>query len=406
MNVFIRRYQNDYEWFASSAESGMSEAFHGSLQELGDYYRASFPSVANWVLVAPALDLAVKKVEFSAKERKHINKALPYILEEHLLTEADELHYVTDRPAVSHVNVVAMDRNLLQGWLDELAGAGIKPTHCIPESKLLLDTTADWQIFFRRNEFIIQTADGHAAAFAAEHFGLSVMLLTDGYSKLPGSIELVTEDEQAAAAALQFIPDAIKHLLTGKTASYPAMLSARFPVQSKLWNLLRGRFAQGQQWLGALHPWRWVLASLLLVFGLHVIITFVDYQRQKSLNKSIKAQMELVFRQVTPRGQVVDYRKQLEQELARLNRGGSGGSFVALINKTGSILARYQVVSLSSMSYNRDKAEMKLDMLVDNYEKLDGILADIKAAGLSVEIQDSTAQENKLQARIRITGQP
>ena len=97
MNVFIRRYEENYHWFATSDEAVRPEYNQGSLEDLGEYYHA-FENVKNWVLIAPALDVSARTVEFTEKEKKHIKKALPFILEEHLLTEADELHYVADKP--------------------------------------------------------------------------------------------------------------------------------------------------------------------------------------------------------------------------------------------------------------------------------------------------------------------
>ena len=102
MNVFIRRYDDEFQWYVTSSEAVKSEVHQGSLEDLGEYYRL-FETVENWILVAPAIDTAYRTIEFTEKEKKHINKALPYLLEEDLLTEADDLHYVSDKPAATSV---------------------------------------------------------------------------------------------------------------------------------------------------------------------------------------------------------------------------------------------------------------------------------------------------------------
>jgi len=223
MNVFIRRYQDDYQWFTTSDEAVKPECNQGTLEDLGEYYHA-FENVKYWVLIAPALDVSARTVEFTEKEKKHIKKALPFILEEDMLTEADDLHLVTDKPEATHIDVVAVDQELLQQWLGELASVNVQPTHCLPECKLLSDTEADWQIFYRNNEFIIRSNNGECAAFEAEHFLLSIELLTENFSNLPAAIELVAEDEADISAALEIIPDSIKHLIENKTLNYADMV--------------------------------------------------------------------------------------------------------------------------------------------------------------------------------------
>lgn len=404
MNVFIRRHQDNYEWFATSDEAVIPEYYQGSLEDLGEYYHA-LQNIKNWVLIAPALSISARTVEFTEKEKKHIKKALPFILEEDLLTEADDLHYVTAKPKATSVAVIALDKKRLQQWLDELALVNIKPTYCLPECKLLSDTQADWQIFYRNNEFIIRTHNGECAAFEATHFALSVELLTENYSKLPLTIELIADDEAAINTALDIIPEPVKHLVESKILNYADMIQLQFSRQIKLWNLLKGRFAQSHQWLSLIHPWRWVILVLMVVFSVHTALVYVDFFEQKNQSQALKAQMKNVFLQVIPKGQIVDYRKQLGNELRLLQGGSVGDSFIQQMNKTGLVLSKHDVDTLNTLNYSRKSGELKLELLLENYDKLEAIMNDLKAAGLDVEIQDSSAQDDKLRARIKITGQ-
>ena len=45
-----------------------------------------------------------------------------------------------------------------------------------------------------------------------------------------------------------------------------------------------------------------------------------------------------------------------------------------------------------------------LDLLVDNYDKLQAIINDLKAIGLVPEIKSSNAQGDQLRARLKISG--
>lgn len=401
MNVFIRRYKDNYHWFSTS-DLHLVSSYQGSLEELAAFYSVH-PAVKSWVLVAPALDTASRVIAFTEKERKHIAKAIPFLLEDDLLTEAPDLHYVADKPAAMKIQVVALDKATLSAWLQELSSAGIHPTHCLPETQLLLEPTCEWQIYYRQQEYILRSSDGQCAAFEQENFPLSVELLTENYSKLPQSIELITDDETSLEQAWANIPEAIKPLIETKILPYAEMLEDRFPQQAKVWNLLKGQFAYTRQWLGALMPWRWLVLSLTVVLLLHVAMTFTEYRQLKAQHLRLRAEMETVFRQAIPKGQVVDHRKQLEHELETLQHGG-GGNFMPKMQKIGEVLARHQIQTLNTLNYEQAKGEIRIDLLVDNYDKLQQVINDLKQAGLNTDIQNSNAQGEQLRARIRITG--
>lgn len=402
MNAFIRRYDDEFHWFVTSDEAVVPEVLRGSLSELAGYCK-SHEHIRNWVLIAPALDLASRTLHFSAKEKKHIQKAMPYLLEETLLTEADELFYVSDKPANDHVDVVALDESKLQGWLDELEQAGVRVNYCLPELKLLAADEADWLLYYRQGEFILQ-ADHQCAAFEAEHLPLSLELLSENFSKLPQSIHLLADSDEALAQALGSIPEALQHLLHTEILPYAKLLQQGFSRGSRIWNLLRGKFARSQEWQRLVKPWRWVIISLLLVLLLQVGMMAVETAQYKKRQQVLQTQMDSLIRQVIPRGNIVDHRKQLERELRKLEGGGSSAGFAEMINSTGAVLAKHQIQSLNSLTYEQEKNELRLDLLVDNYDKLQAIMADMKAASINVEIQNSNAQGDQLRARLRVGG--
>ena len=94
--------------------------------------------------------------------------------------------------------------------------------------------------------------------------------------------------------------------------------------------------------------------------------------------------------------------RQLERELQKLEGGSSSGGFSTVMNSTGAVLAKHQIQSLNSLTYEKEKNELRLDLLVENYDKLQALMADMKAAGINVEIQNSNAQGDQLRARLRV----
>ena len=404
MNVFIRQQQDQYQWFQTS-EGVDSEKLSGSVQVLSEFYQ-QHTAIKNWIFIIPAMDVASRTIEYSDKEKKHIQKAIPFLLEESLLTEADDLHVVMDESndKDNAMDVVAIDEALLSRYIAVFNDVGIRITHCIAESLFLPRSDAQWQIFYRNQEFIIHAESGERVAIDAAHLALSLQLLSDGYANMPASVELITESEADYKLAIEMMPVAVAPLVTNVQMAYGDMLQQQFVSVSKAWNMLTGQFAVAREWLAMIKPWRWVAASLTAVFILNTALTMTELSQLKQRSATIKTEMDQTFRQVIPRGNIVDHRRQLERHLKTAASGGSGEPFIQQMDKVGKVLNKHAVKTLNSLNYDLNKSELRLDFLVKDYEALQAILAGLKSAGMEAEIQNSNAQGDQLRTRLRITG--
>lgn len=402
MNVFIRRTADTYQWSVTS-EQGDIRHHHGDLAALAEFYRTA-SGIRHWILVAPALDVAARTLHFSDKERRHIRKAIPFLLEDELLTDADDIHFISGKIGKNSVDVVAVDQHSLQQWLDELQQQGIRPTHCIAEYQLLPDSDTEWQLFYLDQHFIVRTGQSPVLAFEAAHLPLSLELLTAHYASLPQSISLFAADADAQQQAKQYLPSALQHLVQEQLHDYAQSWQQQFSRTANVWNLLQGKFVRSREWLQTLKPWRWLAAALALACVLQTVLLFVDYRAEKQRNLALRQQMDTVFRKAFPQGQIVDHRRQMERLLNGLRGSGSNQAFIARLEKIGRVLDKHKVDMLNALNYENDKSEVRLDMLVANYDQLQSVINDLKALNFDVEIQNSNAQGEQLRARVRVSG--
>ncbi|HEY9033625.1 MAG TPA: type II secretion system protein GspL [Pseudomonadales bacterium] len=404
MNVFIRRHAEQYQWFETSGQAVHSTLHQGALDELAAFYQQHQAAVRHWILLLPALDVALCSIPFSEKERRHIRKAIPFLLEDELLSEADDIHFVHGKLAATHVDVAAVDQLQLQARLAPLHSAGIQPDYCIAESCLLPAAEAGWQLFYIDDSYLVCRPDALPVAYESAHLALGMELLTGAYAELPALIRLAAMDEQALQLAASRVPQALQHLLQTEVLDLPLLWQQQFDREGAQWNFLQGRFARNSEWLAKIRPWRWPAAALLLALVLQASLTGLQGRELAAQHAALKQQMDSLFRQVVPQGQIVNHRLQLERLLQSLQQtGGGGGSFIGRINTIGEVLAEHKVQELNALNYEQNPQEIRLDLLVKDYDQLQKIIDGLKAKALTVEIQNSNAQGEQLRARLRIS---
>ena len=107
-----------------------------------------------YVLV-PASELVFRQLSLPGKVNRRSLQALPYLLEEEVAGDVEQLHLVILGRDGQQVQVAAVEKARLQQWLDWLAEAGLKPKQLMADV-LALPLQADgWSaVKLGRNNFV------------------------------------------------------------------------------------------------------------------------------------------------------------------------------------------------------------------------------------------------------------
>jgi len=413
MQVFLHKQAGqaqDYSWYLGSEASISFERFTGSLEQLAEFAK-EYQQVKQWVLLLPGIDCIDKTLSFEEQERKHILKALPYLLEENLLSDVDELHLVADKPEKSSVHVVGIDQQVLQKSLDELEQIGISLSACLPEQCLLSNiqqnTDESWQLLQLPN-YLLMGIQGEFFAVENEHAGLAFDLLQVKFeAQAPTQLLAFAESDaelEQLERLLASLPESIQAITQIERFNYPELAANTLQSQVLLqrYNLLKGAFARTVNWLQLVKPWRSVLIALLAIYVLQLSLMWFESNQLAERFEQQQAQKDELFRKVIPRGNIVDHQKQLERELAKLEGGGRGQVFIEWLEQAGKALADAKVQDVNSIQYEAKTSMLRLDFLVADYDSLQAIIANLKGQGFEVEIQNSNAQDDKLRARLNV----
>ena len=397
MNVFFRQTADGVEWLKTSDEAITSEYFTGSMEDFARFYAAE-ETPAHWVMIQSALSTIYRQFSFTAKEKRHIQQAVPFMLEEDVATEIDQLHLVTHKVEDLTLGVVAVERQALQNSLAELKDNQVTPSHCLSSFHFIPQTEADWVMVCQNDESLLKTKDG-LYAIDQNNLPQLLALLTEGFSTLPNSIELLTFSETDAQAVLSLLPEVIRNLIEVKQEDYGKHLQASLK-QAKKWNLLTGQYATSENILERVKPWRWVIAGLACLYCFDIGLSWMQSNTYQSEYQDVRKNTTALFRQVVPRGVMVDPKRQLNQILKNSEEQG-GVRFSMLVSQLVPTFAQYNT-DINSMNYDKGKSELRLDMVVKDFTELEAIMDALKKAKLTPEIQNSSQQEDKLRVRLRI----
>lgn len=407
MNVFIEGDNTQgYFWFCCNQDHPV-QYYQGSLEDLAAFYdEAKQEAKSRFFYIVNALECLAKNIEFSPNERKHIQKAIPYLLEESVLSDVENLHIVSGKLASNNIDIMALDGQRFKQLLAPLTEQGIECEQCFAQYAILETSTeqsANWQLLFHREQFLLKSHKGQMFAIEAEHMPLVCQTLSEDFAEIPQRIELYISNQENIEQAKAAIPEALQHVVEMAEVDYAQQWHRRVSDISQ-WNLFKGRFAKTLQWQAMLMPWRWVLVFALILFIGYSTLTILQNQQLDKEIAAVKAQIQSTARTVIPQGKIVDPQKQLKRELKKLNQGGSSQQVIDLLNTVGKVLAEYSVQDLSGMNYEANTNSLYLDLLVANYDTVQNMMNKINNQGLKADLQNSNAQDDKLRVRLKIKG--
>lgn len=378
------------------------------------------PEGARLVICVPPAGVRVHTVTLPTRNRKRFRAALPFALEDQLLHDPEDYHFVPlprakDR-AGSPVAVVEQAR--MEGWLEGLAGRGWRPRILVPEFLAVAPPAAgSWLLDAAESPMLLRLPrGGGGAALAGEVEDQppgGLVLALEGAVAPPETLNVRVADRGQAervgrwAAPLESRGVTLNVLEDGRSRG-PWL--ARQPLPERGCNLLTGPFASGEdprQWLKRLAPAGALAAALLLVAGTEWVL---EGARIRNEHQRLEQAIAATYREAFPEARnLVDPRYQMEQRLQRLREGREGEG-----ETDGGLLVRLQSVApmlagggdgetrVSGLTYDGDR--LTLDISVPDYEALERLKERLADQG-EVAVENAELKDGRVHGRIRIQGQ-
>jgi general secretion pathway protein L len=363
-----------------------------------EHLRATLaPRMVSPCFAVPGADVRLLPLSITAAERKHIVKSLPFMLEEQVAADIDDLQFAYQSLDKTHLSVAICSTQKMSEWQALLADyPGIN--RWVPEPLLLPWQEGEWCLVLEGESAVIRT--GRCEGCSIERAMVPALLASalEG-STAPQAIIVYGADQEADTALL---PTDLQAAVQWRRGNLCSALMLSESGDTTALNLLQGTFAPRLPLARWWRQWRAVAAVFAIAFSLHLLATYVDYRSLKNENLALRTAVQDSYRKAYPRGAVVDAEKQLRRQLDALHGSAQSSGFVSLMDRVGSVIASRPGTTIVSINYNDKGDEMRMNIVAADFEAVEQMRADINEAGLQAVMESSSAQGDRVRARLRV----
>ena len=346
------------------------------------------------VVMVPGTEVLVTEVKIPGRRRRLLRQSLPFLLEESLADEVEELHFASGPPGPDGLLPVAtVARPQMVHWLALLAEAGLTADILIPATMAVPITPGRWTVVLKGPEFLARQATWRMAA--GETANLGYYLAPVGpEAETPSGAGIV--DCNGAGQPLEL---AGLEIASSTTADFMTTLVEGYNT-SPSFNLLQGEFARGARWLEVLRRWRLPLAASLLLAVLTATGLAHEYLRLRRESTRLTEEINASYLRAFPGSRVVNAKVQMEQRLDELLAAARlQSNFFTLYDKMAPLAATAKGFDLDTLRFQGNRLELELS--IDNLQGLEKLKTDLsKAPELRAEIRNAESSGGKVRARL------
>ncbi|HGY5296296.1 TPA: GspL family type II secretion system protein ExeL [Aeromonas salmonicida] len=378
--------QQPVEWLVWSAKeeeiiaSGTLASAH-ALGELRE--RAGGRPV---VTLVPGSDLIFRRVSLPGKYSRQAAAALPYLLEEQIASDVDELHLVVLGHEGHDVDLMAVDKEKMQTWLGWLEAAGLKSQQLLPDVLALPQAADGWSALQLGKEWLLR--QGPCQGIVADEPLLAMLL--------------AVEAEPVTIHSHTPVPPIPNANWQAADPELPMLLLAKGALNCQA-NLLQGPYRPQTEYSRYWLQWRKVavVAGLLLLValtqrGVHL------YQLAEQ-DKALKAEIRQVYTRIFPgETRIVNVRSQMAQHLKLLGQTPQDGVLL-LLTELAPTFAEVPGLKPQVLRFDAARGELRLQVTAPGFTEIERFR---ELAGKRFEVQQGAVRstEGKVEGALVLKG--
>jgi type II secretion system protein L len=325
----------------------------------------------------------------SPEERKHLSKSLPFMMEEQVAEDVEELHFASNALDEEHYLVAFARRDSMAEWIEQLFFSDSLKIFA-PEALCLPLEGDECCAVVDGDEVVLRWGDAHGA-----RVDLSLLsTILDSLVELPSRLVIYGNDREQVVAQLT---DDQAALVDWRQGGWGAVLLLSQSAPGV--NLRQGSFAPPlplAKWWGV---WKAVAIAASVALSLQFVSDVSQFQSLKTQNLELRSAIQDSYRKANPRGAVVDAEKQLDRQIAEFTGEEGVAAFTPrLVDVVTATMAESGRVT----SINYTAGQLRLNLTAQDFASVEQIRQALERAGLKATLETSSARGDEVRARLRV----
>ena len=394
------------------------------------------------VLLLPGSMTLHRELPINSGQKKHINTALPFMIEEDLAEDVDALHLACQLKNDREIALVSgVSHQLLQSLLVIFDNQGLSPHSVLSEMQFIQNGPGELIIILENHTVIVKTP-GQAASnldYEALHFVLG-QLNQVAEPDLINTSEVPEESPPAITSVKLYYSDdasAVDPEVKEKVNSWleeQGWLVEQQPLDESVFEYLAGHYFADRKKVTSLIDLRsgayqclrranrrlkrWkpiaLVASLWLMLEMGLMVgEGIAFQQQardlwdKSAELYLEAfpQDQQIKEALASENRSINVKSRMESRLKTAGSGSSGKPFLPLLQKVSLVSASLPEAKIQplSMDFNDTSGNLVLELKAASLEAVDKLLAATKSSGLTAKLDSANQEKNGVNARMTIS---
>ena len=349
------------------------------------------------VALVPSEDVLLTETRLNARNRAQLLQALPYAVEDQLLSPVEDLHFAASRGDGDVIGVAVVAKRKMRAWLDRLGDIGIRPDAMVPEVLALPAGAGRATVLIEEDGAMVRI--GAWSGFACSLRELPDWLVQANATSALPSLEAV--DFRAAPALALPVPVAA---YAERQRDPLAFLAANL-IATPL-NLLEGEFASGHRQARGVRWWR--LAAMLAAAAVLLAIANlgVDVLRLSRASARMDTLAREAVRKAFPdidAAQLarISPEQLMRTRLERLRGGAEASGLLRVLHDIAPVLGSTTRIQTRGIEYRNGQLELALR--APDVGSLDSVRERLATVpGLKAEVTAANPGPDGVDGRIRI----
>ena len=363
-------------------------------------------------VLLPSSDILLREVTIPEGAARQFQSMLPFIIEDDLAQDVDDLHIVILKKDNKRAQVAIVEHQKMAKWIALLADAGIHTKRLLPDvlslpfhqdGVAMVELNQQWLL--RYGEYQGAIAEPEWLSMLLDGLVAHAVQTADGIVVKEGKEQEQEEndeiDDVPCYALHSYSPCSIEIENTKHVQETPELvmqLLAEGALTSKI-NLLSGRYRPQSSWRKHWRIWQ----KVILAFGL-VMVAFVaqhvsEVQKLEQHSLALRAESERIFRDVFPGKRKIPtmsyLKSQMKNEEARLQGGSGGDDLLAWMSELTPYLVKVPQVKLQSLKFDGKRDELRLQASASDFPYFEQLTSE-----LNTKFDVEQGQLNKNQGQV------